>query len=246
MRFVGTILFIFLLFPFTPGWAVSERVDQIRALRTAEPSLLNAYLDLMENNKLIHQLSNGLKKRKLLKKDGGLCAFTAQVNSIQGVSKYFKIAQSKFLKRPAYFEYQVIDEARAFMENDPTYAGALLSEVEMYTENVLEQYGLDQIVHLDYTAKKSDLDPDKFKTYYWKLRIVGMTNAAGDEGHTVILLKVDPSKNFMYLSDPNYPNKVVQVKYRKAKKGLEIFLTDDFPGFQPAIIDEMIEVNVLK
>lgn len=246
MRLVGTILIISLLFSFDSSWAISQRVEQIRALRTVEPSLLNAYLDLMENQKLIHQLSIGLKKRRLLKKDGGLCAFTAQVDAIQSVSQYFEIAKSKFLKRPDYFEYQVIDEARAFMENDPTHAGALLSEVSKYTENVLEQYGLEQIVHLEYTAKKSDLDPDKFKTYYWKMRVVGMTNEEGDEGHTVVILKVDQKKHHMYLSDPNYPNKVVDIMYRKSQKGLEVFLTDDFPGFQPAIIDEMIEVNVAR
>src|SRR5690349_21451470 len=101
MKFVGTLIYILVLCPML-AWGVSPRVEAIRALKTTEPSLLNSYLELMEKEKLIHQTDVRLKKRRLLKKDGGLCAFTAQVNAIQSVSQYYGISKSKFLQRPDY------------------------------------------------------------------------------------------------------------------------------------------------
>jgi hypothetical protein len=249
MRFTGRcrgiILVILLFFPFF-SWGLSTRVEEIRALKTEGPSLLNSYLDLMESQKLIHQTDNRLKKRHLLKKNGGLCGFTAQVDTIQSVSNYFQIAKSKFLKRPDYFLYQIIEEARAYMTDDPAYEGAILADLGKYTENVLEKYGLDEIIHIEYTDKKSDIDPEKFKSYYWKMRMIGLASEDGEEAHTVVVLKVNVEKKLIYLSDPNYPNKVITVPYKESRRGLEVFLTDDFPGFQPALANEMIEVNVAK
>ena len=245
MKIVGTVLFLLLLFP-SLVLGLSPRVEEIRALRTDRPSLLNSYLDLMEDKKLIHQTDIRLKKRQLLKRNGGLCSFTAQVNAIQSVSKYFEIAESKFLERPDFFLYEVIEEARAYMTDDPTYEGAHLYDVEKYTEEVLEEYGLDEIIKIDYVSKKSELLADKFKNYYWKLRVLGLLSKDGSEGHTVVLLKIDTKEQIAYISDPNYPNKVIQVPYIETKKGLELYLSLDFPGFQPALVDEILEVNVLK
>jgi hypothetical protein len=244
-RFRGIILVILLLFPLI-SWCRTTRVDEIRALRTDNPSLLNAYLDLMEKQKLIHQTDNRLKKKHLLKKNGGLCGFTAQVDTIQSVSNYFQIAKSKFIGRPDYFLYQVIEEARDYMTEDPAYEGAILADLGTYTENVLARYGLDEIVNIHYTDNKSDIDADKFKTYYWKIRMLGLLSEDKEEAHTVVVLKADHEKGVLYLSDPNYPNKVVTVPYKETRKGLEVYLTDDFPGFQPALADQMIEVNVAK
>lgn len=245
MKFVGTILYILLLFP-ALSWGVSARVEEIRALRTDRPSLLNSYLELMEREKLIHQTDARLKKRKLLKKNGGLCSFTAQVNTIQAISQYYGISKSKFLKRPDYFMYEIIEEARQYMVEDPRYDGAYLSDVEKYTEEVLYQHGLDGVIRLEYTSRSEDLQPEKFKNYYWKLRLLGMISEDGEEGHTVVVLKIDPSKSLMYVSDPNYPNKILRTPYSMTKKGLALYLSEDFPGFQPAFVDEMIEVNVLR
>lgn len=245
MKFVGTILYILLLCPLL-AWGNNARIEEIRSLRTDRPSLLNSYLELMEKGKLIHQTDNRLKKRKLLKKNGGLCSFTAQVNAIQAVSQYYGISKSKFLKRPDYFMYEIIEEARNFMIEDPRYEGAYLSDIAKYTSSVLEYHGLDGVIRLTYTDDPEKIDPNKFKNYYWKIRVLGVLNKKGDEGHTIVALKIDSQHNFFYISDPNYPNKVVKVPYRKSKKGLELYLSEDFPGFQPAIVDEMIEVNVLR
>ncbi len=245
MKFVGTILVYILLLCPVLSWG-SARIDAIRALKTDGPSLLNSYLELMEREKLIHQTDIRLKKRKLLKRNGGLCAFTAQVNAIQAVSQYYGVSKSKFLQRPDYFLFEIIEEARRFMVQDPRYEGAFLSDVDKYTEEVLEEHGLDGIIRLDYTDKKEDLDPTQFKNYSWKLRVLGMLSENGEEGHTVIALKIDKKNEIIYISDPNYPNKVIETQFKKSKKGLELYLSEDFPGFQPAIVDEMIEVNVLR
>lgn len=223
---------------------VDTRVEQIRALRTKDPSLLNAYLDLMEKEKLIDQSDARLEKRELLQENGGLCAFTAQVNAVQAVSQYYQIAKSKFLKRPDYFLYQIVHEAYAFMTEDPRYAGAYLSDLAIYTLNVLEEYGLDQIVDIKYFDDPEKLIAKNFKTYYWKLRLLGVSSENKKEGHTFILLKLDP--DFMYVSDPNFPNEVISIRYKQTQKGLKVYLTEEFPGFQPATVDEIIEVNVLK
>lgn len=241
----ATILVYILLLCPVLGWS-SARIDAIRALKTDNPSLLNSYLELMEREKLIHQTDIRLKKRKLLKRNGGLCSFTAQVNAIQAVSQYYGISKSKFLQRPDYFLFEIIEEARRFMVEDPRYEGAYLSDVDKYTEEVLEEHGLDGIIRLDYTEQKADLDPTKFKNYSWRLRVLGMLSEDEQEGHTVVALKIDQKNGIMYISDPNYPNKVIETPFKKSKKGLELYLSDDFPGFQPAIVDEMIEVNVLR
>jgi hypothetical protein len=224
----------------------SPRIEAIRALKTENPSLLNSYLELMEKEKLIHQTDIRLKKRRLLKRNGGLCSFTAQVNAIQAVSQYYGFSKSKFLDRPDYFMFEIIEEAKRFMVNDPRYDGAYLSDVEKYTEEVLEEHGLDGVIRLEYTDKKSDIDPDKFKNYPWRLRVLGMLSEDEEEGHTIVALKIDRKNGVMYTSDPNYPNKVQKTPYRKTEEGLEIYLSDDFPGFQPALVDEMIEVNVIR
>lgn len=246
---MGLLRGLVLLFLFgipTLSWGLNSRVDDIRALKTNQASLLNSYLDLMESQKLIHQTSNALKKKGLLKRNGGLCSFTAQVNTIQSVSQYFQISKSKFLERPGYFEYEIVEEARAYMKDDPAYEGALLTDVEKYTEVVLEKYGLDQIISIDHTDKKSDIDPKKFKNYYWKMRILGLLSKNGQHGHTVVLLKADTKNNTFYISDPNYPNKVIKIPYEETPAGIKVSLTDDFPDFQPALIDEMLEVNVIQ
>lgn len=245
MKFVGTILYILLLFPLL-SWGASPRIEAIQALYTDRPSLLNSYLELMEKQKLIHQTDIRLKKRKLLKRNGGLCSFTAQVNTIQAVSQYYGISKSKFLKRPDYFMYEIIEEAREYMVEDPRYEGAYLSDIKTYTDTILYNHGLDGVIRLEYTDDPADIDPDTFKNYYWKLRVLGMLSDKEDEGHTVVLLKIDRSNKIMYISDPNYPNKVIETHYEKTERGLELYLSDDFPGFQPAIVDEMIEVNVLQ
>jgi len=206
--------------------------------------LLNAYLSLMEQEKLIDQSDSRLEKRDLLKENGGLCAFTAQVNAIQAVSNYFQIAKSKFLKRPDYFLYQVVHEAYAFMSEDPRYAGAYLSDLGVYTLNVLEEYGLDQIIDIKYTDDLEKLRSENFRTYYWKLRILGVSSKNKKEGHTFILLKRDAKH--MYISDPNFPNEVIPLRYKDTKSGLKVYLTEEFPGFQPAHVDEMLEVNVFR
>ena len=244
LSFMKFLVYILLLCPILSFG--SDRIDAIRELKTEGPSLLNSYLELMEKEKLIHQTDIRLKKRKLLKKNGGLCSFTAQVNAIQAVSQYYGVSKSKFLKRPDYFLFEIIEEARRFMVEDPRYEGAYLSDVEKYTEEVLEEHGLDGIIRLEYTDKKADLDPTQFKNYSWRLRVLGMLSKNEDEGHTVVALKVDQKNSIMYISDPNYPNKVLKTPFKKSKKGLELYLNDDFPGFQPAIVDEMIEVNVLR
>ncbi len=245
MKFVGTLIYILILFPLF-AWGNGARIEELRALRTDRPSLMNSYLELMEKGKLIHQTDNRLKKRKLLKKNGGLCSFTAQVNAIQAVSQYYGVSKSKFLKRPDYFMYEIIEEARSYMIEDPRYEGAYLDDIQKYTSSVLEYHGLDGIISLNYTDDPDTIDPDRLKNYYWKIRILGMVNEKEDEGHTVVALKIDPKKKIIYTSDPNYPNKIVKTPYRKTKKGLAIYLSQDFPGFQPAIVDEMIEVNVLR
>lgn len=168
------------------------------------------------------------------------------MNAIQAVSQYYGVSKSKFLDRPDYFLFEIIEEARRFMVDDPRYEGAFLSDVEKYTEEVLEEHGLDGIIRLEYTNKKSGIDPEKFKNYSWRLRVLGMVSENEEEGHTIVALKIDPKNGVIYTSDPNYPNKVLKTPYRKTKKGLELYLSDDFPGFQPAIVDEMIEVNVIR
>lgn len=246
MKFVGIFLLYILLLSPMDSFGTSQRIEDIRALRTESSTLLNSYLDLMEKEKLIHQTDARLKKRKLLKKNGGLCAFTAQVNAIQAISQYYGISKSKFIGRPDYFMFEIIEEARRFMVNDPRYDGAYLSDVRKYTDGVLEQHGLDGVIRLEYTENPDDLNPAKFKNYSWKLRVLGMLSENGEEGHTVVALKSDQKNNIIYISDPNYPNQVIKTPFKKSHKGLELYLSDDFPGFQPAIVDEMIEVNVLR
>lgn len=246
MKFVGTILIYLLLLVPTLSWAISPRIEAIRALKTDEHTLVNSYLELMEKEKLIHQTDVRLKKRKLLKRNGGLCSFTAGVNAIQSVSQYYGVSKSKFLQRPDYFLFEIIEEARKFMIDDPRYDGAYLSDVKKYSEEVLEEHGLDGIIRMVYTDTPSKLNPYQFKNNAWKLRVLGMLSEDGEEGHTIVALKFDHKKNIVYISDPNYPNKVIPTKFAQSEKGFELYLSEDFPGFQPAIVDEMIEVNVMK
>jgi hypothetical protein len=239
------LVFILALFLSVPTFARYSRVDDIDALRTAKPSLLNSYLDLMTSKKLIDQASNKLKKRQLLKKDGGLCAFTANTDAIQAISQYYQLFTGKFVQHPDSFLYQVIDEARGYMEEDPTHAGINFEELVQYSKDVLDQYGLNEIIHYKLTGDPTKLDPDKMEQEYWKLRLVGMLSQDREEGHTIVVLKVDSSQKIMYISDPNWPNKVLPIPYKKDHGKVRIFLDkDQFPGFHPATIDQVIEISI--
>ena len=67
------------------------------------------------------------------------------------------------------------------------------------------------------------------------------------EGHTIVLLGVDKKNRLLFVSDPNYPNEVTDVPYTYTRNRLKVYLSStDFPGFQPATIDEIIEVNVKR
>jgi len=223
----------------------SDRINQIRELKSEKPSLINAYLTLMEKKKLLNQLSNKLKKRRLLKKDGGLCAFTAMVDAFEAFSEYYKLARSKFIKRPDYFLYQIIDEARNSMDADPAYEGIELKDLVTYTSAVIEKYGLESIVQLNFINDPKEIDPDKLNPDGSKIRLLGVTSKDGKEGHTMVMLGIDTKKKVFFVSDPNYPNKVLTLKYRKLKKGLGIYLDKkDFPGFQPSYIEEIVEVSI--
>lgn len=235
---------IFVLFFIFIGqlWAKNPGFDE---LKTTEYSLLNAYIELMESKKLIHQTDKRLKKRRLLKNNGGLCAFTAFVNAIQATSQYYQIYKSKFLKRPDYFLFEIINEARTYMETDPAYDGIDFISLVKYSNEILNYYGLNQVLrikHVDLT----NVNIDDFHQQYWKIRLLGMLSQDGKEGHTVVLLKVDKVNKLLYVSDPNYPNKIISAPYKQVRKKLYIHLSDDFPGFQPAWIDEMIEINIKR
>jgi hypothetical protein len=240
LKFISFFLSIFLSFS-----VYATNFQDIQALRTEEPSLLNSYLDLMQSKKLIDQASAKLKKRQLLKRDGGLCAFTAETDAIAAVSNYYKLMTKKFVDRPDYFLYQVIDEARGFMDADPTHDGIDLPELKEYTEDVLEQYGLNEIIRLRLITNNEQINPEKFRTQYWKLRLLGMISNDKTEGHTIVMLGVNTDEKIIYTSDPNYPNKVIKNPYKYDHGRFKIYLSDDFgKDFQPAFVDEILEVNI--
>ncbi len=239
------IVFFFLFLISSLDIAFATRISDIEALKTKEPSLLNSYLDLMVQKKLLHQSSAKLKHRQLLKKNGGLCAFTANTDAIQAVSQYFRLYTGKFLKRPDYFLYQVIDEARSFMEDDPTYNGIDFPELVHYTKEVLEQYGLNDFIRYKLVSDFKQLNPDLMNQQYWKLRLIGMISQNKEEGHTVVLLRADKAQKILYISDPNFPNQVVPVPYKTDHQKVRLFLNSSwFPGFQPATVDQIIEISI--
>jgi hypothetical protein len=242
MKILSLILILFLALP---SFARESRIDLINALRTDGPSLLNSYLDLMAKNKILDQASHKLKHRQLLKRDGGLCAFTANTDAIEAVSQYYQLYTQKFVKRPDYFLYQVIDEARGYMEEDPTHAGISFEELVQYTREVFDKYGLNDIIHYKIVETPEKLDPDNMDQQYWKLRLMGMVSQDKEEGHTIVVLRVNKNKKTVFISDPNWPNKVLEIPYKKDHGKVRLYLdADQFPGFHPATMDQVIEITI--
>lgn len=206
-----------------------------------EHTVSRAYVEFATRNMLLQQTSKKLDKRALLKPNGGLCASSCFTNVIGAIT-----AQSNnFLMFPklAPQVIHIIIEAYNKYTRDDARMGTYMNSLARVIQNMGEKI----FSHFEYIGFPFERMSIKFKEINTGFhpdqihrvmegdsiaiasvkRIVetdpdSKTTQRTDEYnfiHAIVLLKVNVEGKYLVISDPNLPNKIMVVPFKRTRDG---------------------------